>query len=130
MPFGLLGVQLGAMWRRGIGWPATILTGTILATFGFFFRIWLVSILLGDDLWLYFSNQITELAEWIFVKLGLLVQPVLWQIQAIAILMVAVQNLIYLFVVHLVAWLLLERLGNPIPTPPRWVEVLMDVEAE
>jgi uncharacterized protein YybS (DUF2232 family) len=35
-------------------------------------------------------------------------------------------DFIYLFTVHLAAWLLLERLGNPIPNPPRWVQVLMD----
>jgi len=42
--------------------------------------------------------------------------------------MILVNNIIYLFVVHLVALLLLDRLGNPIPRPPNWVQVLIDYE--
>ena len=62
------------------------------------------------------------------MKLGLLTEPSVLIIQAIALVLVFVQNLIYLFVVHLAAWLLLDRLGNPIPQPPNWVQVLMDYE--
>lgn len=128
MPFGLISVQLGFMWRRGASWAMSIGTGVIIGTLGVFFRLWLVSILLGDDLWLYLTNQITEMAEWIFVKLGLLTQPSLIFIQILAIGLIILNNLIYLFVVHLVALLLLDRLGNPIPRPPQWVEVLMEYE--
>jgi uncharacterized protein YybS (DUF2232 family) len=128
IPFGLMGVQLGAMWKRGTNWLFSIGTGTILGTIGFFFRFWLVSILLGEDLWIYVMNQITEFAEWGFVKLGLLAQPSLILIQAIAILMIVVNNFVYLFVVHLVALLMLDRLGNPIPRPPNWVQVLLDYD--
>ena len=42
--------------------------------------------------------------------------------------MILVNNIVYLFVVHLVALLLLDRLGNPIPRPPSWVQVLIDYE--
>src|SRR4028119_257461 len=60
IPFGLMGVQLGAMWRRGTSWLFSISTGTLLGTLGFFFRFWLLSILLGEDLWVYVMSQITE----------------------------------------------------------------------
>jgi len=126
-PFGLLGVQLGAFWRRGVSWYGSIVVGTILGSLGFFFRIWLVSILLGDDLWLYITTQVTSLAEWIFMKFGWLAQPELWFIQLLLVGMVILNSLIYVFVVHLVACLLLERLGNPLPAPPRWVQVLLDL---
>lgn len=128
IPFGIMGVQLGAMWRRGTNWLVSISTGTLLGTIGFFFRFWLVSILLGEDLWVYVMNQITEFAEWGFVKLGMLAQPSLILIQAIAIAMIVVNNFVYLFVVHLVALLMLDRLGNPIPRPPNWVQVLLDYD--
>jgi uncharacterized protein YybS (DUF2232 family) len=130
IPFGLLGVQLGALWRRQANWLFSIGIGTIIGTFGFFFRIWLVSILLGDDLWSYITTQITELVEWGFVKLGLLIQPELALVQAIAAVMIVINNIVYLFVVHLAAWLLLERLGNPIPAPPKWVQVILDYEVD
>ena len=128
IPYGLMGVQLGAMWRRQSNWVFSVAMGTLIGTIGFFFRFWLLSILLSEDLWVYLMNQISELLEWAFVKLGLLQTPSLSLIQIIAIAMVALNNLVYVFVVHLVALLLLDRLGNPIPRPPAWVQVLLDYE--
>lgn len=128
MPYGLMGVALGVLWRRGAQWSLSIGIGSILGSLGFFFRIWLVSLLLGDDLWLYATTQTTDLLEWLFIKLGFLFQPSLELVQAAIVAMVILNNIVYVFVVHLVAWLLLDRLGNPIPRPPRWVQVLMDYE--
>lgn len=128
MPFGLLGVLLGACWRRQTNWAVSIFLGTLLGTIGFFFRFWLLSILLGEDVWVYLITQVTQMLEWVFLKLGLLLEPTLLLIEAMAVGMVFVSNLVYLFVVHLVAWLLLERLGNPIPQPPQWVQVLLEYE--
>jgi hypothetical protein len=128
IPYGLMGVQLGAFWKRRSGWLFSIFTGTLLGTIGFFFRFWLLSVLLGEDLWAYVMSQITQLTEWGFVKLGLLVQPSLHLIQALAVVAIVINNVVYLFVVHIVALLLLDRLGNPIPRPPHWVQVLLDYE--
>ncbi len=128
IPFGLMGVLLGVLWRRRAKWAVSVGIGSLLGSFGFFFRIWLVSLLLGDDLWLYATTQVTDLLDWIFVKLGLVMQPSLWLVQLAIIIMVILNNIVYLFVVHLVAWFLLDRLGNPIPRPPKWVQVLMDYE--
>ena len=130
MPFGLLGVLLGACWRRRTTWAVSIGLGALLGSIGFFFRFWLVSILLGEDLWVYLMTQVTQLAEWIFVKLGLLATPSLVLIQAIAVGMVVLNNIVYLFVVHIAAWFLLDRLGNPIPRPPTWVQVMLDYEGD
>lgn len=128
MPFGLLGVLLGVLWRRKAPWGTAIFLGTLLCSFGFFFRIWLVSLLLGDDLWLYATTQVTSLLDWLFVKFGLVMQPSLSIVQLAIIVMVILRQAVYMFVVHLVAWYLLDRLGNPIPRPPKWVQVLMDYE--
>ena len=128
MPYGLMGVLLGAVWQRRSSWVVSIALGTLLGTLGFFFRFWLLSILTGEDVWVYSITQVTKLIEWAFVKVGLLAQPDVFLIQAIAIAVVFVQNVIYLFVVHLAAWFLLDRLGNPIPRPPNWVQVIMDYQ--
>ncbi|MEM8780769.1 MAG: DUF2232 domain-containing protein, partial [Cyanobacteria bacterium P01_G01_bin.49] len=50
IPYGLMGVQLGSCWRRGANWEFSVFTGALIGTFGFFFRFWLFSILLGEDL--------------------------------------------------------------------------------
>ncbi len=128
IPFGFLSVLLGGLWRGGASWLTSISLGTVVGSFGFFFRFWLLSILLGEDLWLYITSQATELVEWVFVKLGLLAMPSLSLVQGIAVGMIVLNNIVYLFVVHLVALLLLDRLGNPIPRPPNWVQILINYE--
>ncbi|MCY6491630.1 DUF2232 domain-containing protein [Leptolyngbya sp. GGD] len=126
MPYGFLGVLLGALWYRRVTWYVSIPLGTLLGVLGSFFRIWLVSLLLGDDLWLYSTAQITNFLDWIFTLVGLMIQPSLVLVQAFVFVSILLVNTIYLSVVHLVAWLLLDRLDSPIPRPPNWVQVLFD----
>jgi uncharacterized protein YybS (DUF2232 family) len=128
MPYGLMGVHLGSCWRRGASWGFSIVTGALIGAFGLFFRFWLFSLLLGEDLWSYVITQATKFAEWIFLKLGLLAQPSFELIQILAVGAILLNSLIYLFAVHLVALLVLDRLGNPIPRPPQWVQTLLDYE--
>lgn len=127
IPYGLLGVQLGACWRRRVGWAISMTLGSILDCLGVFFRFWLTSMLLGEDLWMYTIARIRDIAEWIFVQLGILAEPSLLVIQLLAIGLVFLSSVVYVFVVHLVAVLMFERLGNPIPKAPGWVEVLLDL---
>jgi len=128
IPFGVMGVLLGWLWRRKAAWAMAIALGSILGTFGAFFRIWLTSLLLGDDLWLYSTTQATNLIDWVCLRLGILFQPTLAFIQGLIVLLVVINSVIYLFVVHLVAWFLFDRLQSPIPRPPKWVQVLMEYE--
>lgn len=128
MPYGVMGMQLGAFWRKGMGWGLSVLTGAIIGAFGFFFRFWLLSIFLGEDLWVYVTAQMTQFLEWGFLQLGLLAQPSLWLVQAIALGTVILNSIIYVFAVHLVSLLILNRLGNPIPSPPRWVQVILNTD--
>ncbi len=134
IPYGLLGVQLGWLWRRGASWYASIGIGSILNTIGFFVRVWLLSLMLGEDLWVYTMNQVTQLLTWGIEKLvnwGLLgfgalgtVNVVL--VQGAASVMILVSSVVYLLTVHLASWFLLERLGEAMPPPPRWVRRLLD----
>lgn len=126
IPYGLMGIQLGVCWRRKAHWFFSITLGSLIATIGVFFRFWLFSILLGEDLWVYVITQITEFADWIFLKLGILAQPGFVLIQVLTLVTIFISNLIYLFSVHLVALILLDRLKNPIARPPRWVMTLLD----
>lgn len=134
MPYGLLGVQLGYLWRRGAQWELSMLTGALLVALGSFFRIWLLSLLAGEDFWGYSIAQITQLlawgqrvlTNWGWVSLGAWGQPSMAVVAIAAILMVIFASVVYLFTVHLAAWLVLERLGVAMPEPPGWVQVLID----
>lgn len=126
MPYGLMGVALGACWKRQVSWLFSISLGGIIGSLGIFFRFWLTSILLGENLWVYVITQITQMADWLFFKLGILAQPNFVLIQSMALGLIVINNLVYLFAVHLVALMLLDRLNNPISRPPEWVRVLLD----
>lgn len=128
MPFGVMGVQLGACWRRKVSWVVSIPFAALLGTIGFFFRFWLLSLLIGEDLWTYGLAQAAEFLEWWFVRFGILAQPSLDAIRAIAVLLVVASSIIYQFAVHVVALLVLDRLGNSISRPPQWVLDIFDYE--
>lgn len=128
MPSGLLGVLLGACWRQQRPWWVSISLGSVVNTLGFFFRVALTSVLLGEDLWIYVTTQVTRLLDWIALRFNLLVQPDLTLVQLLAIVLVMINSLVYLFTVHLVAWYILERLGARMPAPPRWVQVILEME--
>lgn len=128
IPYGLMSLQLGFCWVRNAPWGFSIFTGALIGSFGFFFRFWLFSILLGENLWQYVMSQITNLVNWLFLKLNILAQPDLLFVQFLAVLMVFINSLIYMLAVHLVALLILDRLGNPIPRPPQWLKVILDYE--
>ena len=126
MPYGLMGVLLGACWRHKVSWLFSIGLGALIGSLGIVFRFWLSSILVGEDLWVYVITQITQFTDWIFLKLGILAEPSFILVQTLAMGMIILNNLIYLFAVHLVALMLLDRLDNPISRPPEWVRVLLD----
>jgi uncharacterized protein YybS (DUF2232 family) len=128
MPYGLLGVLLGCLWTRKMDWGRSIALGTLLSATGLFFRIALVSVLLGDDLWTYITVQVTGLLEWAAVQLGLLWRPDLGVVQGAAALMITVNGAVYVFAVHLVAWAVFDRLGLRLPPPPRWVQTLLEID--
>ncbi|MEM9216185.1 MAG: DUF2232 domain-containing protein [Cyanobacteria bacterium P01_F01_bin.150] len=134
VPYGILGVQLGFLWQKKAGWGTSIGIGTIVATVSLFFRLWLLSTFLGEDLWVYLTGRITDLLTWAasilvnwgILGVGMLGQPNLHVVQLATVGMVVFSDFIYLFTIHLAAWLLLERVGAPISMPPKWVQVLLD----
>ncbi|MEB3212136.1 MAG: DUF2232 domain-containing protein [Leptolyngbyaceae bacterium] len=145
IPYGLLGVQLGFLWQRNTPWSLSIAIGTIVATLSFFFRVWLLSIFIGEDLWVYLTGRMTDLIEWLlnlpitewvvnllmswgWVDLSILGQPSIAVVQAVTIVAVLLSDIVYLFTVHLTVWLMFERLKTPIPMPPRWVQILLEEE--
>ncbi len=127
IPYGIMGVQLGACWRRRVGWLTSISLGALLDCIGVFFRFGLTSFLLGEDLWMYLMARMRDVAEWIFFQLGIIAEPSLAVIQMMTIGLILLNNFVYLFVIHLVALLMFERLGNPIPKAPAWVDTLLDL---
>ncbi len=126
IPYGFLGVLLGGLWRAKASWAVSMGWGLLLQTLGLLFQTALVSLLVGTNLWLYLNQQVRGLLAWGFEKLGILLDPSLQAVQIVALGMIALQAFLYLLLVHLVALLLMERLGHPIPDPPAWLQNMLD----
>jgi uncharacterized protein YybS (DUF2232 family) len=99
----------------------------LLGCIGVLFQFWLTSVLVGEDLWAYAMARIRDLVEWLFGQLGILAEPSLPIVQILVLLALLLSNLVYVFVVHAIALLMFERLGNPIPKAPAWVDTLLDL---
>ncbi len=125
LPHGVMGVVLGGLWKRQSPWSLSLFWGAVLGSLGFFFQITVVSVLLGENLWIYVNQQVTSFLDWLFLQLGVLMIPNVGLIQATAVVLVFCQSYVYALIVHILAWRLLGRLGNPIPDPPGWLEDLL-----
>lgn len=126
IPYGLLGVLLGGLWRAKVSWAVSFGWGILVTATGLLFNLFFVSLLLGTNVWLYLNQQVRSLLAWGFERLGLLIDPSLQAVMLVAVLLITVQAFIYLLLVHAVALLLMERLGHPIPDPPPWLQALVD----
>ncbi len=125
IPHGLVGVTLGYLWKRDFPWSGSLSIATMIGSLGSAFQFAFISILLGENVWNYSIVQITGLLNWLMQLFGSLEQPDFATIQVFAIAAIIFSNFAYQLLVHLVAWIVLDRLGNPIPTPPKWIESLL-----
>ncbi|MDX2253990.1 MAG: DUF2232 domain-containing protein [Pseudanabaenaceae cyanobacterium bins.39] len=125
IPHGLVGVTLGYLWKRNMPWSASLSIVTIIGSLGTAFQFAFVSLLLGENIWNYSIIQVTSFLSWLMQLFGSLEQPDFAAIQTFAIAAIIFSNLAYQILVHLVAWIVLDRIGNPIPNPPKWVESLL-----
>ncbi|ELS31713.1 MULTISPECIES: DUF2232 domain-containing protein [Pseudanabaena] len=125
VPHGLVGVTLGYLWKRDFPWSGSLSIATIIGSVGTAFQFVFLSVLLGENVWTYSIVQISAFLNWLMQLFGSLEQPDFAMIQAFAIGSILISNLAYQLLVHLVAWIVLDRIGNPIPHPPKWLESLL-----
>ncbi len=117
-PYGCLALLLGWSWGSGMSWWFSWGCGVIVGTFGFLFRVLILSLLVGENLWVIITKAGSGLLERIFGLLNISTTPDLFQVQIAAILLVVIQELVYVLVLHAVAFWIFPRLKAPIPEPP------------
>jgi uncharacterized protein YybS (DUF2232 family) len=128
MPHGFLGIVLGYFWKRQAPWWLSITWGSLLSCCGSFFQLGLLSLMSGDNLWLYFNQQVTNLLNWLMSLVGWMGEVDVISVQIAGVVLYLLTAILYNFTVHLAAWLLFERLGHPIPDPPEWVQVMLEYQ--
>ena len=127
-PYGLLSLWLGWSWCRGISWWLSWSGGIVIGTAGFLVRILVLSLLVGENLWVVITRAGSALLDRLIAALHLPITPDLTQVQLMALLLVVVQKVIYVLSLHALAYWIFPRLKSPIPEPPRLLHGLVALD--
>ena len=127
-PYGLLALWLGWCWRRRSSWWLSWGVGLLIGSAGFLVRVAVLSVLLGENLWVLITTAAAQLLERLSGLLQLGGGPDLLQVQLLALVLVLVQNLIYVLALHAVAFWIFPRLQSPISEPPAVLRPLLSLD--
>ena len=117
-PYGLLSLWLGWGWRRRSSWWLTLGVGALIGAAGFLVRVAVLSVLVGENLWVVITTAAANLLYRLAGMVGLAGGFDLAQVQVAALLLVLLQNLIVVLALHAVAYWIFPRLDVPISEPP------------
>jgi uncharacterized protein YybS (DUF2232 family) len=127
-PYGLLALWLGWCWTRRLSWWISWGVGLLIGAAGFLVRVAVLSVLLGENLWVLITAAAAQLLEKLSGLLQLGGGPDLLQVQLMALGLVLVQNLIYVLALHAVAYWIFPRLKTPISEPPPLLRPLVAMD--
>ncbi len=124
-PYGLLSLWLGWAWLKGCSWWISWSGGVLIGTIGFLIRVALLSLLVGENLWIVITRAGSLLIERVIDLLNLTLIPDLFVVQVVALLLVVFQELIFVLTLHAVAFWIFPKLQASIPQPPRLLSTLI-----
>ncbi len=127
-PYGLLALWLGWSWQRGLSWWCSWTVGVLIGTFGFFVRVGVLSLLVGENLWVVITRAGSTLIDRFVEMFSLQLIPELAQVQVVAFLLVVVQEIVYVLTLHALAFWIFPRLKAPIPEPPKLLNGLVALD--
>ncbi|MCP9926468.1 DUF2232 domain-containing protein [Cyanobium sp. CH-040] len=127
-PYGLLALWLGWCWRRRCSWWLSWGLGSVIGAAGFLVRVAVLSVLVGENLWVVITTAAAGVLERLAAPLGLAAAVQLDQVQWAAVLLVWVQNVVIVLTLHAVAYWIFPRLQAPISEPPRVLRALVAVD--
>jgi uncharacterized protein YybS (DUF2232 family) len=129
-PYGLLALWLGWGWRRRSSWWLTLAIGGLIGAAGFLVRVAVLSVLVGENLWVLITSAAAGVLERFSGLLGLGPGLDLLQVQIAAVLLVLLQNLIVVLCLHAVAYWIFPRLKAPISEPPPLLRSLVALDPQ
>ena len=127
-PYGSLALWLGWCWGRGLSWWLSWPFGVVLGTAGFLVRVLVLSLLVGENLWVVITRAGASLLDRLIAVLHLPITPDLTTVQLMALALVVVQEVIYVVSLHALAFWIFPRLRSPIPEPPRLLHALVALD--
>ncbi len=124
-PYGLLSLWLGWGWSKGINWWLSWAGGVLIGTLGFLVRVFLLSFLVGENLWVVITRAGALLLERVVDIFNLAFVPDLFYVQIVALCLVVFQELIFVLTLHAVAFWVFPKLKASIPMPPSILKSLI-----
>jgi uncharacterized protein YybS (DUF2232 family) len=127
-PYGALALWMGWCWRRGASWWWSWGLGSLIGAVGFLVRVAVLSVLVGQNLWVVITGAAAGLMEKLASLIGHGGAVDLAQVQLLALVLVLFQNVVVLLAMHAVAYWIFPRLKSPIPEPPELLRVVVAMD--
>ena len=127
-PYGILAMWLGWCWGRGFSWWLSWSVGVVIGTLGFLMRVLVLSLLVGENLWVVITRAGAGMLERVITLLHLPISADLGSVQLMALVLVVLQELIYVLSLHALAFWIFPRLRSSIPGPPRLLHGLVALD--
>jgi uncharacterized protein YybS (DUF2232 family) len=127
-PYGALALWMGWCWRRGASWWWSWGLGSLIGALGFLVRVAVLSVLVGQNLWVVITSAAAGLMEKLASLIGHSGAVDLAQVQLLALVLVLFQNVVVVLAMHAVAYWIFPRLKSPIPEPPELLRVVVAMD--
>jgi len=126
-PYGTLSFWLGWCWLKNKSWWYSLFSGIFIGASGFLIRVFALSILVGENLWILVTRASYGLIQKIASLIDITWSPSLILIQLVAILLIVFQEFVYVLTIHIVAYAVFPRLKSSIPQPPNRISGFVDL---
>ena len=128
-PYGLLSLWLGYCWNKGWNWWLSWSVGVAIGSMGFLVRVFVLSILVSENLWVIITRAGAALIEKGIDILNLPFTPDMTQVQIVALCLVIIQEIVYVLCLHALAYWIFPRLKSSMPDPPTFLENLIFLDS-
>ena len=128
-PYGFLSLWLGYSWNKGWNWWLSWSVGVVIGTIGFLVRVFVLSILVGENLWVIITRAGAALLEKGIDILNLPLTPDMTGVQIVALCLVVTQEIVYVLCLHALAYWIFPRLKSSMPEPPALLENFISLES-
>ena len=120
-PYGMLSFWLGWCWNVRRNWWISWSIGILLGTFGFSVRVFALSTLVGENLWIVITRASYGLIDKFISFFHYSISPSLFTIQIVALLLIIFQEIVYVLTIHIIAYAIFPRLKISLPHPPKLI---------
>ncbi len=126
-PYGTLSLWLGWCWLKNKSWWFSLFSGILIGAFGFLIRVFALSLLVGENLWILVTRASYGLIQKFALILDISWSPSTTFIQLVAIFLVIFQEFVYVLTIHIIAYAVFPRLKSSIPEPPKKISGFVDL---